>query len=124
LQNTSEVVYFLKEKCNKFHASYACVKAHVNNFFHEVKVGDVDQYWEFGCGTIKGNHCMHQIQSLTTKDPTFYNYRQLSCFCVSCMGLSNNPPCPNANHVPKWTLTKPSVSNSIEVKDNMIMIRK
>ncbi len=55
LQNTSEVVFFFKEKCNKFHVSYAHVKAHVNNFFHEVKERHVDQSWEFGCGTIKGS---------------------------------------------------------------------
>jgi hypothetical protein len=104
-----KLFFFSKENCNKFHASYARVKAHVNIFFHEVKVGDVDQSWEFGCGTIKDSHGMHQIQYLPAKVLTFYNYCQLSCFCGNCMGLSNSLPCLNVDHVPKWTLIKPSV---------------
>ncbi len=63
---------------------------------------------------------MHQVQSMTVKDPTPCHYRYLSCFCGHYMGLNNSHGlCSNVDHVPKWTLTKLHVFNNTKVRDEM-----
>jgi len=63
---------------------------------------------------------MHQVQFMTIKDPTPCHYHHLSYFCGHYMGLNNNLRlCSNVDHVPKWTLTKLHVFNSIKVRDEM-----
>jgi hypothetical protein len=49
MQDTSEVVQFLKAKWNKHDFAYATIKRYVNKWFWEVKVGDMDRSksWEF-----------------------------------------------------------------------------
>lgn len=70
LQNVNECVQFLKSKCNKYHVAYPSTRKHVNKFFWEVKVGDVDKSKGWECGTLNGSQKMHQVKSISHKDPT------------------------------------------------------
>ncbi len=71
---------FLKSKTNKYHATHPNVQQHINKFFHEVKVGDIDRSKNFECETMKDNMAKCQVWSLSPKDPTLYQYRQLFAF--------------------------------------------
>jgi hypothetical protein len=55
LQNANECVQFMRSKCNKYHVAYPFARKHVNKFFGEVKVGDVERSKVWGCGTLNGS---------------------------------------------------------------------
>jgi hypothetical protein len=95
----------MKSKANKYHATYPNVRQHINKFFREVMLGDVDRTRPWDCSTMKGIYSKHQMPSLSFKDPTLCQYRQLFCFCVSCMDGGPSNECVNKEHVLEWTLT-------------------
>jgi hypothetical protein len=84
-----------------------------------VKVGDIDRNKSFEYETMKGNKAKHQVRSLSPKDPTLCQYRQLSYFCESCMGRDPETQCVNKDHVPEWILTHLRLKNTLEVRDIM-----
>jgi hypothetical protein len=61
IQNVVEVVAFLKSKANKYHVAHLNVGQHINKFFHEVKVGNIDRNKSFECETMKGSRVKHQV---------------------------------------------------------------
>ncbi len=54
------MVAYLKFEANKYHVAHLNVLQHINNFFHEVKVGDIDRR-TYECETMKGNMAKHQV---------------------------------------------------------------
>jgi hypothetical protein len=61
IQNVVEVVAFLKFEANKYHVAHLNVRQHINKFFHEVKVGDINRNKSFECETAKGSKAKHQV---------------------------------------------------------------
>jgi hypothetical protein len=104
-QNLVEVIAFLKFKAIKYPIVYPNVRQQINKFFHEITLGDVDRTRPWACSTMKGNYSKHQVHSFSSKDPTLCQYRQLFCFCVSCMDGGLSSECVNKEQVPEWTLT-------------------
>jgi hypothetical protein len=119
IQNAIRVVAVLRSKANKYHVVYPNVRHHINEFFHEVKVGDIHRTRPWDCSTVKGSCSKHQVQSLSSKDPTLCQYHQLSYFCVSCMDGDLNSECVKKKHILEWTLTRFRAKNTSEVKDMM-----
>jgi hypothetical protein len=115
IQNVVKVVAYLKFEANKFHVSHPHVRQHINKFFHEVKVEDINRSRTYECETMKCNKIKNQVQSLSIKDPTLYQYRQLFCFCVSCFDKNPKVECINKDHVLEWTLVHLRPRNSLEV---------
>jgi hypothetical protein len=60
IQNAIEVVAYLKFEANKYHVAHLNALRHINNFFHEVKVGDIDRR-TYECETVKGSMAKHQL---------------------------------------------------------------
>jgi hypothetical protein len=81
IQNVAKVVAFLIFEANKYHATYPNVRQHINKFFHEVKVGDIDKTRPWDCFTMKGNHSKHQVRSLSARDPTLYQLLTILLLC-------------------------------------------
>jgi hypothetical protein len=74
IQIVVDVVAYLKASTNKYHYVHPNVKLHVNNFSHEIKVGDINMTRLLECSTMKGNCSKHQAHILSSKDPTFCQY--------------------------------------------------
>lgn len=74
LQNTAEVVAFLKAKTNKFHDAFLSAKQHIQKHFWKIEVGAIDQSMLFNYSIVAGSRGMHQVRSLTNKDPTLIQY--------------------------------------------------
>lgn len=55
-----------------------------NKIIWEVKVGNVDRSNGFYCAIIHGSSKVHQVWYVTCQDPTMFEYKDLSCFCVQC----------------------------------------
>ncbi len=110
---------FLKFKANKYHVAHPNVRQHINKFFHELRVGDIDKSKNFECEIVKGSRAKHQIHFLSPKDPTLCQYHQLSYFCESCMGIYPKTHCVNKDHVLEWILTCLRLENSCEVQEIM-----
>lgn len=106
LQNAQEVVEFLRSQANRAHAAHKNIRVHVNNFFHEIGKSDVDRSQLYGVKTVDGSRGMHQIRSKSPTDSSLCEFRQLSCFCCSCMDPRCNQPCSSVKHVPAWKLTR------------------
>jgi hypothetical protein len=54
-------VAFLKFEANKYHAAHPSAQQHINKFFHEVKVGDINRNKSFECEIMKSNKAKHQV---------------------------------------------------------------
>jgi hypothetical protein len=100
------MVAYLKVESNKYHDASSKVRRHINKYFHEVKVGDVDRSNPFESETMHGSRSMHQVYSISNKDPTLCQYCQLSCMCVIYIDHNLDYRCVYHEHVPNWTLTK------------------
>lgn len=61
---------------------------------------------------------MHKLRSISSKDPTLCQFRQLPCFCVACIDGDLGVECDN-KHVSKWTLTRLKPKNSSKVRQMM-----
>jgi len=109
----------LKLEANKHHATHANARRQINKFFWNVKVGDVDRSKPFNCETIYGSHNMHQICSVSHKDPTLLQVHEISCFCVACINRSLKEKCENELHVHPWTLKRLKPCNSLEARNIM-----
>jgi len=71
IQNVAKMVAYLKAKSNKYHVASSKVKWHINKYFHEMKVEDVDKSSPFEFEIVHGSKSMHHIWSISNKDPTF-----------------------------------------------------
>jgi len=74
IQNAAEVVAFLKSKAKVYHVAHPNARQHINKFFHEVDVGNIDRNKKFECETMKGSKAKHQVRSLSPKDPTICQF--------------------------------------------------
>jgi hypothetical protein len=70
------MVAYLKAKSNKFHVASSKVECHINKYFHEMKVGDVDRSSPFEFEIVHGSKTMHQVWSISNKDLALYQYCQ------------------------------------------------
>jgi hypothetical protein len=80
-----------------------------------VRVGNIDRSKSFECETVKGSRTKHQVWSLSPKDPTLCQYRQLSCLCESYMGRDLETQFVNKEHVPEWIVMHLRPKNTLEV---------
>jgi DNA-binding protein len=71
IQNVVDVVAYLKAESNKYHDASSKVRKHTNKFFHRIKAGNVNRSKPFECETIHGSQSMHQVKSISNRDPTF-----------------------------------------------------
>lgn len=106
LQNASQVVRFLQEESNKFHAGRAAERQIINKFFWEVKEGAISRVEKFEAETIPGSRGMHTCRSLSCRDPTLIQFRQLTCFCLACLDPNSGLECDQKSHVTDWTLRR------------------
>ncbi len=61
--------------------------------------------WQIS-SSVNGNKSMHQVQSMSTRDPTLIQFRHVSCVCVNCANKNSNTECELATHMPNWTLAR------------------
>ena len=106
LQNAAQVVRFLQEESNKFHARRVGERRRTTKFFWEIKEGDINRVDRLEAETIPGSRSMHQCRSLSAKDPTLIQFRQLTCFCVACLDPNSGLGCYQKSHVPDWMLRR------------------
>jgi hypothetical protein len=66
--------------------------------------GSVEQSDSKQALTVPGSMANHQCRSVTAKDPTLIQYRQLSCFCYGCLRYDTGHACSQADHVQEFTL--------------------
>jgi hypothetical protein len=119
LQNTAEVIAFLKAETNKFHAGNPGARQLIRKHFWDIEVGAIDRSRLFNCATVARSRGMHQVRSLINKDPTLIQYRQLSCSCLACTSRTPAFECEQRDHVPPWRLYRLQPQNTREVKDMM-----
>jgi hypothetical protein len=53
------MVAYLKAKSNKYHVASSKVGQHINKYFHEMKVGDMDKSSPFEYEIMHGSKNMH-----------------------------------------------------------------
>jgi len=95
LQNAREIAAHLQTKANKVHVIAPSSRVHINKYFHLVKVGDVDKSKPYDYQTMHKSCKMHQVRSISCKDPTLCQFRQLFCFCIACLDGSPKLGCEN-----------------------------
>jgi len=61
IQNVAKFVAFLKVESNKYHVTHFKANQHMNKYFHEVKVSDVNRSRPFDCELGKGSQKLHQV---------------------------------------------------------------
>jgi hypothetical protein len=52
IQNATKVATYLKSEANKIHAAHPHAWQHINKFFYEMKVGDIDKNKTYECETV------------------------------------------------------------------------
>ncbi len=117
LQCAAHVVRFLQEESNKFHAGRIGERQKITKFFWEIKERDILRVDKLEAETIPGSRGMHQCRSISCKDPTLIQFRQLTCYCVSCSDPNSDLPCYQKAHVPNWTLRRicPKSTTSLRI---------
>jgi len=106
LQSASQVVRFLQEESNKFHAGHPSERRRITKFFWELKDSDISRVDKLEDETILGSRGMHQCRSLSCKDPTLIQFCQLTYFCMACSDPDSLLTCYQKAHVPEWTLQR------------------
>jgi hypothetical protein len=61
IQSVAEFVAFLKVESNNYHVTHLRAKQHMNKYFREVKVSDVDRSRPFDYEIVKGSQKLHQV---------------------------------------------------------------
>jgi hypothetical protein len=84
-----------------------------------MKVGDVDRSNPFESEIMHGSKSMHQVWSISNKDPTLCQYCQLSYMCVGCIDHNLDYRCVYHEHILDWTMTKLRPRNAIEIREMM-----
>jgi hypothetical protein len=98
IQNVHEMVIYLREKSNKYHASHPTTKKMVHKYIWEVKEGDIDRTRTFDCSTMQGRRKAHQVGSVNYHDLTQVRYRHLSCFYPCCVDGDVPIQCEQISH--------------------------
>jgi hypothetical protein len=106
IHNSLEAVTYLRAQAAKLHAAHPNARRTTHKYFWEVKKDDVKRDNAFDCQTVKGSRRAHQVRSVCPRDPTLIEYRDSSCFCLSCLDSTLQFPCENAVHVQPWTLAR------------------
>jgi hypothetical protein len=107
LQNAAEIVQFLKEQSRKAHAGPRGARCTTSKFFWEIPIsgpGSVDKTNPLQAETVPGSMGNHQCRSVSTRDPTLIQYRQLSCLCHACLGYDCQRACHQSDHAPGFIL--------------------
>ncbi len=61
IQNVAKMVAYLKIESKEYHATSSKVGQHINKYFHEMKVGDVDRSSPFEYEIVHGSKSMHWV---------------------------------------------------------------
>jgi hypothetical protein len=113
------VVAFLRAETNKFHGAYPGARQHIQKHFWEIEVGAIDQTKLLNCATVASSRGMHQVCSLTNKDPTLIQFRQLSYSYLASTSRTPAFECEQTEHVPPWRLHRLQPQNTREVREMM-----
>jgi hypothetical protein len=97
-QNASDVVSLCESKQMEEHVAYPNARRQVSQFFHLVKSEDVDRSVMWDCKNIVGTQSLHFVASVSHRDVTLLNLRELACFCLECMD-DNLDFCENKSQV-------------------------
>ncbi len=62
---------------------------------------------------------MHQVRSVSHKDPTLLQCHELISFCVHCVDRNVELLCEALNHVPEWSLKRLKPLNTTDVRSMM-----
>jgi hypothetical protein len=90
----------LKAKTNKFHDAFSSARQHIQKHFWKIEIGAIDRSRLYNYSIVAGSRGMHQVRSLTNKDPTLIQYRQLSCSCLACTARTPTFECEQTDHMP------------------------
>jgi predicted ATP-dependent Lon-type protease len=74
-----------------------------------VKLGDVDHKASWDCKKINGYHSIHFVPSISHRDYTLLNVKELACFYPKCID-DNSKFCHIQTHVKPWRLLKLDLS--------------
>jgi hypothetical protein len=100
-------VRFLKDQSLRAHAGPSGSRQRTSKFFWLIPrsgPGSVDRSDSKQAVTMPGSMANHQCRSVTAKDPTLVQYRQLSCFCYGCLRYDTGHACPQSDHVQEFIL--------------------
>jgi hypothetical protein len=99
LQNASDVVSFYESKQMEKHDAYPNARRQVFRFFPfgETK-GCKSRSAMWDCKNIVGTQSLHFVDSIYHRDVTLLKLRNLTCFCLECMG-DNFDICENKSQV-------------------------
>lgn len=104
LDNVSDIIKFLKKEVNKEYVTHPGVKMHINKYFWEVQIGDLDQSWTMNYDTLLGTKSLHQVKLVSHRNPTLFQIWDLSCFCVVCVDRCSEEQCDFRSHVTPLSL--------------------
>jgi hypothetical protein len=107
LQNATKIVEFLKEQSARVHVGPRGARCTTSKFFWEIKtagIGAMDREDTRQAERVPGSMSMHQCRSVSPRDCTLVQFRQLTCFCYACLGYDTSYSCHQADHVQEWKL--------------------
>lgn len=55
------MVTYVRLEASKYHVVHPKAKQHINKFYHEIKVGNIDRSRHLDCLIVKENHSKHQV---------------------------------------------------------------
>jgi hypothetical protein len=67
------MVTFLRVESNEHHDTYLGVK-HINKYFHQVKINNVNSFKPFDCEIMKGSQKLHYVLSISNINLPFINF--------------------------------------------------
>ena len=118
LQNAQEIVSFLRRRVQRVHASSQGARASTNKYFWLILMsgpGSVDRVDGKEADRVPDSMANHQARSVSARDPTLIQYRQLTCLCYFCSGYQHAHGCHQLEHVQGWLLhrLKPQVPTQV-----------
>jgi len=99
----------------KAHLAYPIVQCQVRQYFHEIRLGDVDRIHAYEVHKVSGNKSEHAICSIFHLTKILLHVRELFCFYKFCVDGADGP-CDNYTHVQPWDLVALEPYSSIDVR--------
>lgn len=118
LDNVLYIVNFLKREANKKYVTHPKVRRSINKHFWQVQINSVDRSHMLNYETFLGTKSLHQVWSVSHKDPTLFQIQDLSYFCVACVDTCLEEQCDSKSHVTPRSFRKLKPFNSLEVWKN------
>ncbi len=78
LQNATDVLSFCLKKQQEKHSAYPNARRQVSHFFHLVNPRDVNRSATWDCKNIMGTCSLHFVDSISHRDVTLLNLRNLA----------------------------------------------